>query len=80
MEPAPVSTRNVCVYVSTNTVERRLVVQALYQWAKAGWIEHHCSPGGHCRWDVDGYLRRKRVLIQPDRTVLHRGILMLGMR
>ena len=60
-------------YVPTKVAERWLGVRrvALYRWARSGWIEHYVTPGGHYRWDVEGYLRRKTAVIKPDKTAPH---------
>ena len=45
-------------HVTSREAERRLGVSAatLRRWAKAGKIEHHVTPGGQRRHDVDAHL------------------------
>jgi excisionase family DNA binding protein len=68
LSPAELSSQS--DYASTQEAERLLGVKrdTLYRWAKNGWIEHYKTPAGVYRWDCATYLRRKRAVIQPDKT------------
>ena len=81
MEPAPVPAWYICVHVSTRTAECRLgAARGAVPMGKGRLDRASPHARRHYRWDVEGYLRRKRALIPIPQNRGPRGHLMLGMR
>jgi predicted site-specific integrase-resolvase len=54
-------------YKSTKEARRILNVRfsTLKSWHEKGWIDAIRLDSGHFRWDVEGYITRRRAVYQP---------------